>query len=177
MRSAFYTVSPIAAIGKYSEASPAEIARVQSSLQRMNRAGQMINDLQDFDESGARSRTSSFSDIRNGVSSVPIRHIWQTISERDRERFLSVHGKANLTDADTDFIRRLTAGTELGHAMQSLIDAEYLTARDEYIDALDPSPATLTWVDAWLDYKRDQARVASSALSDDCTPTIASGVV
>lgn len=167
MRSGFYTVSPVAAIGKYSEASPVQIAGIQSALQRMNRAGQMINDLQDFDESGDRPRSSSFSDIRNGVASVPIRHIWHAIGAKDKEQFLGTHGKSDLDDTDTRFIRRLVIETELARATLGHIEAEYATARDEYIDALDPAPATLAWVDAWLDYKRDQARTVAGALSGD----------
>jgi geranylgeranyl pyrophosphate synthase len=164
MRSAFYTVQPIATIGKYSEASPEQLFMVQRSLQRMNRAGQMINDLADFDESDDRSRTVAFSDIRNGVSSVPIRHMWQAAGSKDRQRFAGIHGKTELGVADASFIRRLILETELAPSVVSLIETEYATARDEYADALEPSAETLDWLDAWLSYKRGQARGVVTAI-------------
>lgn len=166
MRSAFYAKFPIGALQKYTEASPDQISGAQLSLAKMNRAGQMINDLQDFDESASRSRVDSFSDIRNGVSSIPIRHIWHSLDNKDQERFASLHGKEDLTDADMAFIRDLVGGTELGSAMLAKIESEYSSARDEYIDALSPSTATLEWLDQWLKYKQDQARYTTATLGN-----------
>jgi len=166
MRSAFYTKFPIGALQKYTEVDPVQISGVQLSLARMNRAGQMINDLQDFDESIDRSRTDSFSDIRNGVSSIPIRHIWHSVDQKTQERFATLHGKEDLTDSDIHFIRGLTDQTELGPAMLSKIHSEYGAARDHYIDILSPSKKTVEWLDKWLEYKQDQANNVALSLGN-----------
>jgi len=166
MRSAFYTKFPIGALQKYTEAAPDQVLGAQHSLARMNRAGQMINDLQDFDESRGRSRIDSFSDIRNGVSSVPIRHIWHSLGDKNQERFTTLQGKEDLTDNDMEFIRELIRQTELGPAMLSKIKSEYASARDEYIEALSPSATTLEWLDKWLEYKQDQATYVATILGD-----------
>jgi geranylgeranyl pyrophosphate synthase len=164
MRSGFYAIFPIGAVAKYAQASPRQVAGVQSALLRMNRGGQMINDLQDFDSSTTSSRAVAFSDIRNGVSSIPIRHLWLASSDKNRERLRELHGKGELSGTDAGFIRWLTAETGMGQAVVSLIKSEYSTAREEYIASVEPSSSTLAWVDAWLDYKREQAWNAYTAL-------------
>jgi len=166
MRSGFYTRFPIAALRRYTGANPEQIAGVQNSLARMNRAGQMINDLQDFDESGERSRAASFSDMRNGVSTIPIRHIWNTINDTTRQRFSEVHGNTIFGEKELAFMRKLVRDTGVGQAISGHIASEYAAARDEYIDVLAPSTATVQWLDRWIQYKLAQARTVASTLDE-----------
>ena len=163
MRSGFYTVAPIATVGKYSDAHPDDIASAQLSLARMNRSGQMVNDLQDFDLSSDRSRVLPYSDIRNGVASIPMRHLWNASEPESRTAFEIIYGKDSLSEDDIDFVANQVRSTGLAPATLTKITDQYNTAREEYIHATQPGQRTVEWLDKWLDYKQTQAdKVAAS---------------
>lgn len=166
MRSRFYAAGPISTIAKKEDIPPQRIVGAQNALAHMNRAGQMINDLQDFDISDDRSRTQSFSDLRNGVKSIPIRHLWLAASPEERRQLKELEGKPSLTGNDEGFIHRLMVKTDFVSAMKSLIDNEYRKGREDYISALEPSPQTAEWLDSWIAYKQGQSTSVEKALAE-----------
>ena len=166
MRSRFYTAGPISTIASKEDIDPQSILGAKNSLARMNRAGQMINDLQDFDISGDRSRTQSFSDLRNGVKSVPIRHLWLAGSPKGKRQLKELQGKPTLDDKDVEFIHQIMVETNFVPEVKSLIDTEYSAGREEYISALQPSHQTVKWLDDWIAYKQGQATAVARALAE-----------
>ena len=166
MRAGFYSIFPIGALRKHSQANPQQISGAQRSLLHIHRSGQIINDLRDFDQSGDRLRTAPFSDIRAGVSTIPIRHMWQSMGLSDKQRYEQIHGKRELTSDDLVFIGNLVIDTDLGQAMSSRIESLHNDARGEYIEAVNPSDETIQWLDALLGYMRETAQIVSTTLGN-----------
>lgn len=167
-RSSFYIRYPLHMIasGEGMEDRADELGGIQAALYGMNRAGQMINDLQDFETSDTRNRADSLSDVANGAVSVPISRLWSCMNDEEKNRMLISFGSGDLPDAESVFITSTMQKYKVAKYVQELIFGEYAGARDHYASAVGDSTEAITWIDHWIGYKKDQAASVVGRLND-----------
>lgn len=155
-RSSFYTSMPMRLLGiNQDKETVNKLIAAGDSLQLMNRAGQLINDVQDYDESAIDIRENNLSDVQNGTVSLPIVWAWHEFNDNQKNRFRQLF-KSTLTDDQKKEVKELYSSVQLTDIMREKIYGLYYEALDIYMDAIEPSEKTLNWIGNWIDYKLNQ---------------------
>lgn len=119
-------------------------------IRNLNLASQLLNDLKDIDDYYKR----GYSDIRNGVVTVPISHLYSSLSPEERTVFLSIYGsKRDLTTAEQEFIVTLVTKYDVVSDTVSRIETHYASA-EEIAACIFPSNDFLL-VQSWIEYKKE----------------------
>ena len=113
------------------------------------RSGQLINDLKDIIQGDLYSR--NYSDIRNGVSTIPIFDMYSNIGKKDKVRLKSMFGSKSLSLQDNADIRRMV---EESYTMERVLER----IQDGYNKGLlclsqIIRPDLMKWLNGWSNYK------------------------
>jgi len=148
-RALFHTALPFALVGM-------EIYRGDEAFQvteNLNLAGQILNDLKDVSSNYVWVR-EGFSDIRTGVMTVPSAILLGRLPGNDRDRFLSVFGKDQLTGEDKGVIAKMFDGSNSVNVAANLSLNLYEMSRLQFRNVLNPEFAS--YADEWINYKIEQ---------------------
>ncbi len=119
-------------------------------IKNLNLASQLLNDLKDIDDFYNR----GYSDIRNGVVTVPISDLYMILSEEEQQTFLKMYGsKRDLTGDDKEFIVKVVDTYDVASNTVKRILAHYATAEEIARNLLSQDDFTL--VQSWIAYKKE----------------------
>ncbi|RJP46541.1 MAG: hypothetical protein C4584_01525 [Armatimonadetes bacterium] len=122
-------------------------------LRNLNRAGQLINDLKDIVNGDLYNR--SFSDIRNGVVTIPLVELYYLLSKEDAERLQMMFGKRNLSAQHQQELFAMIEESGIKYRVWKRIEDSYASALSHLSSSL--SEARLLWFSQWIEYKRQNA--------------------
>lgn len=116
----------------------------------LNLASQLLNDLKDIDDLYGR----GYSDIRNGVVTVPISHLYALLSAQEQEAFLRIYGsKQDLTPTAQDFIVAMVNKYDVVSDTVRRINVYYASAEQIAHDLFSTNDFAL--VQSWIEYKKE----------------------
>lgn len=122
---------------------------LQHGIRLLNRGSQILNDLKDIDDSYHR----GYSDIKNGVTTVPLLVLYSQLTASERTYFMTFYGaKRNLYDAEIEFIARTVQKTDLLSTLVQLVQTHYEQAIQLMSPALGNNSELLT---QWVSYKSE----------------------
>jgi len=117
-RADFHTAFPVEVL--YSISAKGDKEKAISALREVNLAGQILNDIKDFLPEYQWARLG-FSDIRNGLVTVPIKSLWNLMEENERKIFLSIFGSGKISSSDKDFIEKSIKKTNILASLKTYI--------------------------------------------------------
>lgn len=150
-RSLFHTGLPFALVDMPTFSSDTSFI----ALDNVNIAGQILNDLKDVSPKYAWVR-ESFSDIRTGVTTVPIEMMFGSLPDHDREKFKSLFGKANLEDDEKETIISMFSQAKAIDKTVTLAEELYRLSQSGFEKSIHTQ--YLNYVSRWLNYKRTQLK-------------------
>lgn len=152
-RSSFHDKFTVLVVFGDSEAPEARLAL--EGMRAVNLAGQILNDLKDFDSEGWFGR-ESFSDIRSGLATLPVEILWKSLSHEEQERFSAIFGRGQTSESGAKFINRLIQQ----HKVRKKAVREALSWYEVFIDRINQvvNPSYLSYFKSWYEYKINQAR-------------------
>lgn len=119
-------------------------------IRNLNLASQLLNDLKDIDDFYDR----GYSDIRNGVVTVPISHLYASLSADEQGAFLRIYGsKQDLTPTDQVFIATMVNKYDVVSDTVRRINAHYASAEQIARDLFSTNDFAL--VQSWIEYKKE----------------------
>lgn len=119
-------------------------------IRNLNLASQLLNDLKDIDDYYDR----GYSDIRNGVVTVPISHLYASLSTEEQEAFLRIYGsKRDFTKAEQEFIVEMVNKYDVASDTVRRINAHYALAEQMARDLFSANDFVL--VQSWIEYKKE----------------------
>lgn len=119
-------------------------------IRNLNLASQLLNDLKDIDDYYNR----GYSDIRNGVVTVPISHLFASLSAEEQEAFLRIYGsKRDFTTAEQEFIVEMVNKYDVVSETVRRINAHYASAEQMARDLFSANDFVL--VRSWIEYKKE----------------------
>lgn len=150
-RSLFHTGLPFALVGMPTFSSDTSFI----ALDNVNIAGQILNDLKDVSPKYTWIR-ESFSDIRTGVTTVPIEIMFANLSEHDKENFRTLFGKENLESSEKQSIVDMFNQTKSLDKTIVLAEELYRLCQSGFEKSI--STQYINYINRWLDYKRSQLK-------------------
>jgi geranylgeranyl pyrophosphate synthase len=154
LRSSFHDRFAVRVVFGDSDASKMKLAL--EGMRAVNLAGQILNDLKDFSSESWFGR-DSFSDVRSGLVTLPVEILWECLSNKERERFLAVFGRGQISENDASVV---------GHSIQKYkvrerTVREALSWYEVFIDRMTHiiNPLYLSYFNLWYEYKINQAQV------------------
>lgn len=119
-------------------------------IRNLNLASQLLNDLKDIDDYYDR----GYSDIRNGVVTVPISHLFTSLSAGEQEAFLRIYGsKRDFTTVEQGFIVEMVNKYDVVSDTVRRINAHYASAEQMARDLFSTNDFVL--VQSWIEYKKE----------------------
>lgn len=119
-------------------------------IRNLNLASQLLNDLKDIDDFYDR----GYSDIRNGVVTVPILCLYTALSDEEKQTFLELFGsKHGLTTLEQQFVVRMVKKYDAVSSTVRRIFDHYTEA--EEIAKKIFSPDTFDLIQSWIIYKQE----------------------
>ena len=119
-------------------------------IRNLNLASQLLNDLKDIDDYYNR----GYSDIRNGVVTVPISHLYASLSAEEQEAFLRVYGsKRDLTTTEQKCIVEMVNKHDVVSDTVRRINTHYALAEQMAHDLFLTNDFVL--VQSWIEYKKE----------------------
>ncbi|MDQ3239745.1 MAG: polyprenyl synthetase family protein [bacterium] len=102
----FHQAFPVIALFRYiGTNNPEKESVVLEALQAGNQAGQLINDLKDC--SVMTFGREPFRDVENGVTTIPIKLLWDQMDSEEKYEYLKLHGKDGLNSNDVRILNYL----------------------------------------------------------------------
>jgi len=149
-RAEFHTVFPLSLIyGGNIEGR----AKALSAIEDLNIAGQILNDIKDLLPNYSWNR-KGFSDVRNGLLTLPILHLLRGLDSNEQEIFKRIFGGKTLSEEESRFlmfvIRKTNALTFASNAARSYF-ARSLGAFKEVVGYLE-----FQYPNGWINYKLSQ---------------------
>ncbi len=119
-------------------------------IRNLNLGSQLLNDLKDIDDYYDR----GYSDIRNGVVTVPISHLFASLSAGEQKVFLRIYGsKRDLTATEQEFIVKMVNKYDVVSDTVRRINAHYASAEQVARDLFSTNDFVL--VQSWIEYKKE----------------------
>lgn len=125
-------------------------------IRAVNLAGQVLNDLKDFGSESWFGR-DSFSDVRSGLVTLPVEILWEYLSNKERERFLTVFGRGQISENDVRFISRSIQKYKVCEKVAQEALSWYEVFIDRMVRVI--TPLYLSYFKLWYEYKINQAQV------------------
>lgn len=124
-------------------------------LQLLNQTSQLLNDLKDLDQRDIYQRGPS--DIHNGLVTLPIKLLFESMNREEQAQFEQVFGQLNLSGEDKLFL----AGVLAKYPAWELIKGRVLDGYTRALKLLSKVAAAedLTLFKRWVDYKLSRARI------------------
>lgn len=147
----FHTAFPVELLF-HDEKSPQKKAALDA-ITYVNLAGQILNDLKDMSPIYAWVRTG-FSDIRNGLVTLPVKVLWEGLDNSQKEKFMSLFGQGSLTDLERQFLLGLINSTRVMPKCAEIAREYYQASRTGFQQV--GRKDLLYYSFRWIDYKLDQ---------------------
>ncbi len=118
-------------------------------LQLLNQTSQLLNDLKDLDQRDIYQRGPS--DIRNGLVTLPIKLLFESMNREEQSQFEQVFGQSNLSGEDKLFL----AGVLVKYPVWELIKRRVLDGYTRALNLLSTVVAEedFSWFNRWVEYK------------------------
>lgn len=152
-RADFHTTFPVEALFSISGGS-GDKDRAINALRQVNLAGQILNDIKDFLPEYRWVRPG-FSDIRNGLVTVPIKFLWDSMEEEERRIFLEIFGKGKMNDWEQDFIQKSLEKSRTFGLLKKIVADIYHSSWVNFQQVVSQE-SFRNWFKMWVEYKLDQ---------------------
>lgn len=153
LRSCFHDrFTVLAVFGRNSETQEKKLAL--KGMRAVNLAGQVLNDLKDFGSEGWFGR-ESFSDIRSGLVTLPVKALWESLSQKEQKTLSSIFGRGRVSERDKHFIN---SATRKYRVCEDVV-REALAWYEVFIDCASQvvRPTYFSYFEKWYEYKAKQA--------------------
>lgn len=154
VRSSFHDrFTVLVVLGPDSEAPEMRLAL--EGMRAVNLAGQILNDLKDCGSEDWFGR-DSFSDIRSGLVTLPVRILWECLSRKELRHFLAIFGRGQISKSDARFISHSIQK----YRVREKVVQEALSWYEVFIDHISQiiNPSYLSYFRLWYEYKTNQAQ-------------------
>jgi len=153
-RSSFH--DKFAVLVVFGDSETLEMKLALEGMQAVNLAGQILNDLKDFGSESWFGR-DSFSDVRSGLVTLPVEILWGCLSNKERERFLAVFGRGQISEGDARFVSHSIQKYKICEKVVREALVWYKVFIDHMNQVIDSS--YLSYFKLWYEYKTNQAQV------------------
>ncbi|PIQ71556.1 hypothetical protein COV87_02720 [Candidatus Roizmanbacteria bacterium CG11_big_fil_rev_8_21_14_0_20_37_16] len=134
-RDAFFSEAPMSMLATIYPDKESKLRSAGIALETYYLGGQIGNDLDDL--FGGAGRTKRFSDVKSGLVTIPLRLMWSDMEELDREKFMMVFGKGELSVQDEVMIDSLLEKYRVFEKSMDLIKEKYSQASETMGNFLD----------------------------------------
>lgn len=124
------------------------------ALVDLNIAGQILNDLKDFSAEFDWQR-DSFSDLRNGLVSLPLKILWDRLGQPDRGRLGTVFGKAQVDRSELAFLWPVLLEVGALTETRDIAKRYFKSSFDAFRSIVGDSGEAIYYQD-WIRYKLEQ---------------------
>lgn len=133
---------------------PEEMNRNIAGLRALNKSGQLINDLKDVAAGDLYHR--SYSDIRNGVPTIPLILIYRSTERSDANFLRDIFGRGTLDYEQKNRLQQIISESSVVSRTMSRIDDTYQQSLDLLSSQLDSQE--LGYLESWVQYKSNSVR-------------------
>lgn len=128
----------------------------KEGIREITMAGQILNDLKDMLPRYGWIR-ANFSDLRNKLVTIPIRILYDHLTEEDQQRLEELYLSPTLTESQHDFVTQLLRQTPALDEILSTIESIYELGMNKLSVAI-PDKDQRYPIEQWVNYKLDQCR-------------------
>lgn len=154
-RANFHTSLPVHLLHLDTTNSDTHRQKAITAICAVNLGGQILNDIKDFLAQFSWQRPG-FSDVRNGLVTVPLNILWQKMGSTDREKFSLIFGKGSLDQPEQDFLLASLSRTGALDLAAQKAEELYRQGFEAFSEVVNPEE--LQYSQAWINYKLEQLR-------------------
>lgn len=149
-RAEFHTTFPLCLIYK---GGTEKRKKALSALEDLNIAGQILNDIKDFLSEYNWNR-QGFSDVRNGLVTLPIKYLWEKMDPKEQTFFKGLFGKKALREEESKFIAEAIRKTSALESASNVARVYFTSSLDTFRGIVDDSE--FQYPTEWINYKLAQ---------------------
>lgn len=147
----FHGIFQLDSIFGLKNTDPLKQSKLVSGLRYYYRGGQLINDLKDLLSGDLYGR--AYSDIRNGVPTIPLLDMYTNLQPQRRGRLKEIFGKRVVSADEHNEIARMVKESGIIVMTIRIIKDSYSTGLRYLAEIL--SPNRFEWFQKWATYKTD----------------------